>query len=603
MSSGPRAADLTLLIGHRGTGKTSLLERLARYRPDARVLDLDTELTRREGRDPFEIFASEGEAHFRKLEAKTLQALLDERVPGVPLYIALGAGFASELPKDAEVLWVRRPTDRDGRIFIDRPRLIPTLGHLEEFEARRTEREARYARQATRTLLLREGLGSKPDATEAMFFSDAFRQLGGILTLRPEHARRGWRAFFAPRLNWGLDAFEIRNDLLSANDLHEILKIVPPAQLLLSSRPGASWKIPVTPGARHDWEIALGDPDFAPEILSTHQRAAGENLAPAFTRLEAAAQKLAVRFRQARPLLKAALPAQDFTELAAGHDWQSGAPTNRAFLPMSADGRWNWYRLRFKGLMPLNFWREDEGSAPDQPTLLEWAAAPAQAPAFAAVLGDPVHHSMSPVEHQAYFAKRGWPFVAVRVTESDWDSGALATLQGFGLQAAAVTAPLKLRAFAASGQKSESARELESVNTLAWNGHEWLGDNSDLEGFRFVVRNVSLRAEIAVWGGGGTLALLKRVVPHASFYSARTGERRSGPGAGKPRFVIWAAGPKSDAMPPDVWEPRAVFDLDYRENSLGRAYALKTRARYINGRPMFERQAKLQRVFWTRVLG
>lgn len=586
---------ITLLVGQRGTGKTSLLERIGAYVPEARRCDLDAEIEKRSGRSIPEIFAADGEAAFRKLEGSTLAAVLQESA-GARVFVALGAGFEGPFPAEAEVVWVRRSTDVDGRIFLDRPRLDAKVSPLEEFEARRAPRELRFREIAHRELVLREGARG-PRESERLFFTNAFRDLGGMLTLKPEQGRRGWGAWLQLRLGWGLDAFEVRDDLLAAADLEAIRTQVPPARLLLSARPGAGWRVPHVEGARHDWDVALGEPPFAPEILSSHCRDEGESLEQALARLESAA----ARYPQA--LLKAALPVTDLKELAEGDAWRAKDPARRAFLPMSPDGRWNWYRLLRR--QPLAFLCEGEGSAPDQPTLLEWADATARGPHFAAVLGDPVRHSWTPLAHEDFFAKRGMPVFAVRVTEDEWKAGGLEALRRLGLRAAAVTAPLKLLAFDSSGRKSRAALELESVNTLAWDeiAGEWCGDNTDLEGFLFAVRNVSLQREIAVWGGGGTLAMLRKVLARASFYSARTGDRRHGPGVGKADYVVWACGPKASAFPPHVWEPKLVFDLDYRDNSLGRDYARSVGARYVSGRPMFERQAKLQRVFWRRVLG
>ena len=52
----------TILVGHRGVGKSTLLERLAGYAFN--VLDLDRYIEQRLGLSVTEIFATSGEAHF-----------------------------------------------------------------------------------------------------------------------------------------------------------------------------------------------------------------------------------------------------------------------------------------------------------------------------------------------------------------------------------------------------------------------------------------------------------------------------------------------------------------------------------------------------------
>ena len=71
-----------------GAGKSKILARIAAG--GVRCVDLDAEITRREGESVAEIFAGRGEAAFRGLEERVLRELLDEDSP--PAAIALGGG-------------------------------------------------------------------------------------------------------------------------------------------------------------------------------------------------------------------------------------------------------------------------------------------------------------------------------------------------------------------------------------------------------------------------------------------------------------------------------------------------------------------------------
>jgi shikimate 5-dehydrogenase len=106
---------------------------------------------------------------------------------------------------------------------------------------------------------------------------------------------------------------------------------------------------------------------------------------------------------------------------------------------------------------------------------------------------------------------------------------------------------------------------------------------------------------VAVWGGGGTLDVLRRVFPRAQFVSVRTqGLRDTGAVAAPPDVVVWAASLKDQiSSPPKTWKPKVIFDLNYSEASPGRDYALQTGARYISGLAMFKAQAQAQRDFWN----
>jgi shikimate 5-dehydrogenase len=176
-------------------------------------------------------------------------------------------------------------------------------------------------------------------------------------------------------------------------------------------------------------------------------------------------------------------------------------------------------------------------------------------------------------------------------------------LQEMGLQYAAVTAPHKDPA-----AKWCQHPTLSAVNTLYYNKKQvkWQGTSTDEAGFVELIEGAGMLAplqkEIVVWGGGGTLPMIEKVLPHASYYSARTGEPRDGSKASAdfvPKVIVWAA-PRVDEtyMPPTDWKPAMVFDLNYKEDSVGREYAQLCGANYESGLKMFIAQAQLQRVFW-----
>jgi hypothetical protein len=60
--------------------------------------------------------------------------------------MSLGAGFQiASLPKDVRILWYRKKTDADGRIFLNRPRLNLARRPLEEYLERYEFRQRFYA--------------------------------------------------------------------------------------------------------------------------------------------------------------------------------------------------------------------------------------------------------------------------------------------------------------------------------------------------------------------------------------------------------------------------------------------------------------------------
>ena len=583
-------------VGHRGTGKTSLLARLKKKRPDWEFYDLDRCIEQSTGTSIEALFKTRGEAHFRKLEIAELRRLVAQSSAKTKV-IALGAGFEGKIPAHAACVWIRRQTDVRGRIFLDRPRLDNQTSPLSEYLSRFPTREHRFESMADETLTLREGEETRDQ--ELLFFTEGYVQLGGVLTLLPENFRRNIQAFLKPRLEWGTSLFEIRDDLLSPKEIRQALKALPADRVLFSFRKalGRHYEHPPE-NMMWDWDLDLGPvPSKLAPIVSLHASKKNETLTSFLRRLETGAPRYAI--------LKAAPIIRSFAELLEGHRWWQQDPEHRAFLPRSPEAgcvKWLWYRLLQKGKMPLTFWREAAGSAQDQPYLLQWADAPIKSSHFAAVLGDPVAHSRTPTEQRDFFFERGMPCLAIPVSEADWRAGAMDILTEMGLTHAAVTSPLKTLAYEhvrAEGGTNIHAESLCSVNTIVWDSFKrrWRGTSTDLQGFATALREIPTWKECAVWGGGGVLPIVKECLPRASYYSAREGKLKSGPGAQNPDLVVWAAG-RVTQMPPRDWKPRFVLDLNYFEDSPGRAYALSVGAKYVSGLSMFEAQAIEQRKFW-----
>lgn len=576
LNSGPH-----LLMGHRGVGKTHLLKR----RTSGRLYDLDAEIESRTGQSVFDFFRDRGEEIFRQTEIAVLKDLL--RNASSLDWIALGAGVRlEEIPPIGERIWVRRETDAEGRVFLDRPRLDPQSDPLSEFRERARLREKNYARFADRIYTLPEGLQSSDEIEDRILTGD-LHETGGALTLLPYHRK------MLPQM--GAQFYELRDDLLDPDEIRSFFGKLDSQQVIYSVRKHR--QIPaeiLNSDCKIDWALDAFYPEkefvreFAPRlVLSSHG-----NLNEALLDFRI--------FSQLPVHLKLSPLVESFEDLKAGHMWWNQDPERRSFLPRSAQGRWAWYRLWMKDRMKINFWREGAGSSLDQPTLWSWLASPKRPDCFAAVLGNPVHHSWTPVEHRRFFAEIQTPVWAIDIREEEW-SQAFPFLTDLGMRFAAVTSPLKGLA-ARISLKTPLAETLSSVNTLVFDrqGGVWRGDNTDLLGLEAAVK-ILPEGPVAIWGGGGTLGVLGRVLPQASAFSSTGGHLRQGstPLLGSPRAVVWAAPRGNDLkMPPSEWEPEYVLDLNYKEDSPGREYALKCRARYVSGETMFRVQAEGQRQFW-----
>jgi shikimate dehydrogenase len=126
-----------------------------------------------------------------------------------------------------------------------------------------------------------------------------------------------------------------------------------------------------------------------------------------------------------------------------------------------------------------------------------------------ALLGDPVHHSLSPLIHTAALRAAGIAgrYEAHRVDAAGFDV-AVAELRRGELDGANVTMPHKVRARDAADVLDASAARASAVNTLVMKGSVLHGHNTDVTGLRRVWAEADLpsTAPVLVLGAGGAAA-------------------------------------------------------------------------------------------------
>ncbi len=610
------AAPRFCVAGHRGVGKSTALKRWRRWCEEvgvsARFVDLDTEIESRCGRSAAEIFSEEGEDEFRRLELITFNALARER-SDEPLVLFVGGGFdVTQADASWNRVWLRRVTDLDDRIFVDQR---PALGEGDEREVwrrRRDEREARFGKWAEHVIDLQEGAEQIEDFAERAIVLDllnvsSFPEIGGVFTLTdPGRIEQAVKA-----LRWGA-RLELRDDLVgdfATQDFHQLLGELPPgSRLLLSHRRSSNVLAANAARGRHKVDL-----DWPLEKLSEFSEAAAELEGWGEVRLvlsdhsSSTVAELEARVAEAfsiwsgetsRVWIKWAAPTSSFRELYERDQWRRAGP-QRIFLPMSEDGRWKWYRLQ---CVPaeFQFWREGWGSAPDQPTAGEWLARnELQADFFAGVLGAPVAHSRTPLEHREFFSQYSWPVYAIRVERTEWGE-ARPVLRDLGLRAAAVTSPLK--EVVAFDLRAPGG----AVNSIVWDAHgEYLAATSTDAAWAkaLIHENWAQLRPAVLWGGSGMIAAVKQMFPGVCAYSASKAQPRESQASPAPRLLIWGAGAQELKLWP--WgehRPSVVLDLSYQESSEARRVAKTFGAHYISGLELFDYQARAQRDFFRELI-
>ena len=182
MTSGPvEPGSSIVLIGPMGAGKSSVARELARM-TSRRWIDTDKQIVRQTGQTITEIFAREGEDHFRRLETEALQSLASERrlivatgggivtrPENIPLLRALGC--VAYLTADPEVLFERVSRNRQRPLLqTDDPRV--TLNELIQ------RRESLYAGCAHFTLDTSVGTHAEIANTVLLYARQHFAAIG-----------------------------------------------------------------------------------------------------------------------------------------------------------------------------------------------------------------------------------------------------------------------------------------------------------------------------------------------------------------------------------------------------------------------------------------
>ena len=159
-------------------------------------------------------------------------------------------------------------------------------------------------------------------------------------------------------------------------------------------------------------------------------------------------------------------------------------------------------------------------------------------PARYAVIGNPIAHSRSPEIHAAFAAQTGQAIEYGRLLAPvDGFAAAVDAFRAEGGLGLNVTLPFKPEAFAYARRRTPRAEIAGAVNTLAFDGDDVLGDNTDGPGLVADVQGrVGLALEgarVLLLGAGGAsrvavrLAIARRATPASS--SGRTTPRVAPP--------------------------------------------------------------------------
>ena len=598
---------LTLLIGHRGVGKTHFLKQLENYykknQISAKFIDLDKEIERISRQSLFELL-KKGESFFRQWEQKVFQKTINSLKENQNYFLSVGAGCVFQKKSKWNVIYLFRESDRQGRIFLNKPSLTK-YPPLKEWNKLYKKRSYYYVQQACSHLYRREHF--KELEKSNLIFLGLKQNKKNIFSYRlypklmPGNKKQ-WNDFLNKRLKWGIRFFEAHDQDCSLKFVQQIQKILPADKILFSSQ--ASKKFLAVKNKNHwSWDLSLGAAPQNAQIVSIHQRDS--------THLKFVLNKLS-QYKQQH--LKLAVKIYNLKELKLGWSWWKEDPSNRSFLPRSCDGKWLWFRQIFGPDMLLHFIKEQQLSFSkyknqellDQPYLSEALPFLKKAQALAGLLANPVKNLATPWEQGPFFHKNySMHTLALKLNEDEMTQNNLNILNQLGFVFFAVSSPLKKQAFLKADQTDSLSKKFQAGNTLIFHNKKWKAFNTDWNGLKNLKKYNS--ASTVVWGGGGTRPVLKQILPKAHFYSARTAQNLNPKGSPErisPSILIWAVGRKrmdeSCLQPLKQWTPLQVIDINYTEDSPGLEYAVKIKAKYQNGWSCFKKQAKKQREIFKK---
>jgi shikimate dehydrogenase len=188
--------------------------------------------------------------------------------------------------------------------------------------------------------------------------------------------------------------------------------------------------------------------------------------------------------------------------------------------------------------------------------------APSASTTVVGVIGDPVHHSLSPVLHNAGFGELGldWVYVAFPVVAGDGHR-AVGAARVLGVAGLSVTMPHKAAVLDGLDELGPAAARLGAVNTVICRGGRMVGDSTDGPGLVDALRADHhwdpTDRRVAVLGTGGAARAAILALAEAGAASVAVTGRRADAAAGAAAL----AGPAGAVAPVEaVGDAELVVD-------------------------------------------
>ena len=125
---------------------------------------------------------------------------------------------------------------------------------------------------------------------------------------------------------------------------------------------------------------------------------------------------------------------------------------------------------------------------------------------FLALIGNPVSHSLSPIMQNAAIQYLGLDLIYMAIPCKNEDLEiVINSLKKMNCKGLNVTIPFKQKVFDICSEISPVAKKVKAINTLKLNDNkDWIGTNTDIDGFIYPLKNINLVKKSAlILGSGG----------------------------------------------------------------------------------------------------
>ncbi len=572
------------LVGHRGTGKTTLGRRVSKAlrRP---FVDIDAEAKKKTGKTPAELIR-ESLVEFRRLEKELIQHVPDGSI------VSPGGGI-EKIPSSFFVIWLWREgwkhyaSRRRSRIRLD-------LSLEEELKWMEEKREPRFFSWADAKMDI--GLGEGWDLTtrrlvdlivrmEEASNSDLFSRSFWI------GDRKRWKRQLRAWKYTKSAGIEIRSDRFP--EQWKGLKQLPMENRLWSVRTSKANDL-LEGAAFQDVDLAYVK-EVSPKWRDSRQMFSSH-----------AVEWEMPRFPKRAHSVKWAPTPPSFEELKTYEKWKRDLKGRHEEVTVLPQGnRWKW--LRILETLTENRWNfispHSAVNSFGTPPWDEWAfyAHVDRNPSLYGLIGDPVDASWGAEFHNNVFRTQGLNavYVLIPVQKQELEC-ALNALYEMGFKGLSVTSPLKQALLNLPCVSPDRfTKTLQSGNTLIRDtGGKWRAKNFDVEGMHALLSKTSLdqKSKILLIGQGGVSPSILKALEEDGFCDVKhMGYREIAPSS-----LVWrnswdavinasgrsiVGGPKRKAS---LW-----IDLRY-----GKMASNDGGKKFLSGEAFFLRQAKEQLNCW-----